>query len=95
MGADHIERLTTRLVGAEVSAVVDADAARAKKAVEAIDGGASPDVGKPWIEKTVNARPDWTPWFLHQRHVASGSGAGYTILCEKTIIGLRRVLWEI
>ena len=31
MGADHIERLTRRIVGAEVSAVVDADVSRAKR----------------------------------------------------------------
>jgi myo-inositol 2-dehydrogenase / D-chiro-inositol 1-dehydrogenase len=39
MGTDHIERLTRRIVGAEVSAVVDADASRAKKAFEAIPTG--------------------------------------------------------
>ena len=41
MGADHIERLTRRIVGAEVSAVVDADVSRAKKAVEAIPSAAA------------------------------------------------------
>src|SRR5438132_8080199 len=34
MGADHIERLSRRIVGAEVALVVDADVSRAKKAVE-------------------------------------------------------------
>lgn len=36
MGADHIERLTRRIVGAEVAAVVDVDLSRAKKAIETI-----------------------------------------------------------
>ena len=36
MGADHIERLTRRIDGAEVSVVVDADLSRAQKAIEAI-----------------------------------------------------------
>ena len=40
MGADHIERLTRRIVGAEVLVVVDADVSRAQKAVEAIPSAA-------------------------------------------------------
>ena len=36
MGADHIDRLSRRIVGAEVSAVVDIDISRAKKVIEAV-----------------------------------------------------------
>jgi myo-inositol 2-dehydrogenase/D-chiro-inositol 1-dehydrogenase len=36
MGADHIQRLAHRIVGAEVAAVVDVDVARAENAVKAI-----------------------------------------------------------
>jgi myo-inositol 2-dehydrogenase / D-chiro-inositol 1-dehydrogenase len=56
MGADHIERLTSRIVGAEVSAVVDADASRAKKAVEAIPlAVALSNIGQALDREDVNA----------------------------------------
>jgi myo-inositol 2-dehydrogenase / D-chiro-inositol 1-dehydrogenase len=56
MGADHIERLPHRIVGAEVSAVVDADASRAKKAVEAIPTAVAPsNVGQALDREDVNA----------------------------------------
>ena len=55
MGADHIARLTSRIVGAEVSAVVDADASRAKKAVEAIPMAvALSNVGQALDREDVN-----------------------------------------
>ena len=38
MGADHIKRLSTRIHGAEVAAVVDVDLSRAQAAIEGIDG---------------------------------------------------------
>jgi myo-inositol 2-dehydrogenase/D-chiro-inositol 1-dehydrogenase len=56
MGADHIERLTRRIVGAEVSAVVDADVSRAKKAVEAIPSAAAvSDIGPALDQEDVNS----------------------------------------
>ena len=77
MGADHIARLTGRIVGAEVSAVVDADASRAKKAVEAIPTAvALSNVGQASTRR-CQCSPHRDPWFPSQRHVASGSGAGF------------------
>ena len=67
MGADHIERLTSRIVGAEVSAVVDADASRAKKAVEAIPSAvALSNIGQALDREDVNAVLIATPGFLHR-----------------------------
>ncbi len=71
MGADHIERLTRRIVGAEVSAVVDADVSRAKKAVEGIPfsrGGFRYRTGSG--PGGCQLSPNCHPWFSPQRNVA-------------------------
>jgi myo-inositol 2-dehydrogenase / D-chiro-inositol 1-dehydrogenase len=63
MGADHIERLTRRIVGAEVAAVVDVDVSRAKKAIEAIPSALAVSnlaqaLDQADINGVVIARPD-------------------------------------
>lgn len=67
IGTDHIERLARRIVGAEVTAVVDIDAARAEKAIETIPSAiAVSNIGQALDRSDVNAVLIATPGFLHE-----------------------------
>jgi myo-inositol 2-dehydrogenase/D-chiro-inositol 1-dehydrogenase len=96
MGADHIERLTSRIVGAEVSAVVDADASRAKKAVEAIPSAvALSNIGQALDREDVNAVLIATPGFLHRDMLLQVRERDLPILCEKPLTPDAQSSWEI
>src|SRR6202040_4403597 len=96
LGADHIERLTRRIVGAEVSAVVDADASRAKKAVEAIPTAvALSNVGQALDREDVNAVLIATPGFLHRDMLLQVRERDLPILCEKPLTPNAQSSWEI
>ena len=96
MGADHIERLTRRIVGAEVSAVVDADASRAKKAVEAIPTAvALSNVGQALDREDVNAVLIATPGFLHRDMLLQVRERDLPILCEKPLTPDAQSSWEV
>ena len=96
MGADHIERLTRRIVGAEVSAVVDADVSRAKKAVEAIPSAAAvSDIGQALDREDVNAVLIATPGFLHRDMLLQVLEKDLPILCEKPLTPDAPSSWEI
>lgn len=69
MGADHIERLARRIVGAEVSVVVDADISRATRAIEAIPSAvAESDIGQTLDRKDINAGNLGELLMLHCSH---------------------------
>jgi myo-inositol 2-dehydrogenase/D-chiro-inositol 1-dehydrogenase len=92
MGADHIERLSRRIVGAEVAVVVDADVSRAKKAVEATPSAAAlPDIGQALDRKDVDAVVIATPGFLHKEMLLQVRERGLSILCEKPLTRTRRL----
>jgi myo-inositol 2-dehydrogenase/D-chiro-inositol 1-dehydrogenase len=96
MGTDHIERLTRRIVGAEVSAVVDADVSRAKKAVEAIpSASAVSDIGQALDQEDVNAVLIATPGFLHRDMLLQVLERDLPILCEKPLTPDAPSSWEI
>ncbi len=96
MGADHIERLTRRIVGAEVSAVVDADVSRAQKAVEAIPSAvAISDVEQALERENVNAVVIATPGFLHRDMLLQVLKRDLPILCEKPLTPDAPSSWEI
>jgi hypothetical protein len=96
MGADHIARLTSRIVGAEVSAVVDADASRAKKAVEAISTAvALSNIGQALDREDVNAVLIATPGFLHRDMLLQVRERDLPILCEKPLTPDAQSSWEI
>jgi myo-inositol 2-dehydrogenase/D-chiro-inositol 1-dehydrogenase len=96
MGADHIERLTRRIVGAEVSAVVDADVSRAKKAVEAIPSAAAvSDIGQALDQEDVNSVLIATPGFLHRDMLLQVLEQDLPILCEKPLTPDAPSSWEI
>jgi len=96
MGADHVERLTRRIVGAEVSAVVDADVSRAKKAVEAIPPAvAVSNIGQALDREDVNAVVIATPGFLHRDMLLQVRERDLPILCEKPLTPDAPSSWEI
>ena len=96
MGADHIERLTRRIVGAEVSAVVDADVSRAKKAVEAIPSAAAvSDISQALDQEDVNSVLIATPGFLHRDMLLQVLERDLPILCEKPLTPDEPSSWEI
>ena len=96
MGADHIERLTRRIAGAEVSVVVDADISRAKKAVESIPSAvAVSDIGQALARGEVNAVLIATPGFLHRDMLLQVREQDLPILCEKPLTPDAPSSWEI
>ena len=86
MGTDHIERLTHRIGGSEVSVVVDADLSRAQKAVEAIDSAvAVSNIGEAVDREDVDAVLVATPGFLHRDMLLQLLERDLPILCEKPL----------
>src|ERR1700727_2670861 len=84
MGADHIERLAHRTVGAEVAAVVDIDLARAKRAVETIPSAfAVSNIGEAFDQAGVDGVLIATPGFLHEEALLQIGERDLPILCEK------------
>jgi myo-inositol 2-dehydrogenase/D-chiro-inositol 1-dehydrogenase len=96
MGADHIERLARRIVGAEVSAVVDADISRAHKSVETIPSAAAlPTLGEALDREDVDAVVIATPGFLHKEMLLQARARDLPILCEKPMTPDAASSWEI
>jgi myo-inositol 2-dehydrogenase / D-chiro-inositol 1-dehydrogenase len=96
MGADHIERLTRRTVGAEVSVVVDSEVARAKKAVEGISSAvAVSDIAQALDREDVNAVVIATPGFLHKEMLFKVLERDLPTLCEKPLTPDAASSWEI
>jgi myo-inositol 2-dehydrogenase / D-chiro-inositol 1-dehydrogenase len=86
MGADHIERLARRIVGAEVSVVVDADLSRAKRAVEATPSAvAVSEIGQALDREDVDAFVIATPGILHKDMLLQVRERDLPILCEKPL----------
>jgi myo-inositol 2-dehydrogenase/D-chiro-inositol 1-dehydrogenase len=86
IGQDHIRRLTHVLSGARVTAVTDADAARAKTVAEALPGAKVHDSGEDLIrdddvEAVVVA--SWGP--THEPFVLSCIEANKQVFCEKPL----------
>jgi myo-inositol 2-dehydrogenase / D-chiro-inositol 1-dehydrogenase len=96
MGADHIERLARRIVGAEVSVVVDADISRANKSVETIPSAAAlPTLGEALDREDVDAVVIATPGFLHKEMLLQARARDLPILCEKPMTPDAASSWEI
>jgi myo-inositol 2-dehydrogenase / D-chiro-inositol 1-dehydrogenase len=96
MGADHIDRLTRRIVGAEVAVVVDADVSRAQKAVEAIPSAmAVSKIAQALTREDVNAVLLATPGFLHRDMLLEVLEKDLPILCEKPLTPDAPSSWEI
>ncbi|MET1035822.1 MAG: Gfo/Idh/MocA family oxidoreductase [Arthrobacter sp.] len=96
MGADHIQRLNTRIHGAEVAAVVDVDLARAQAAIEGIPGAvALADAEEALGNGDVNAVLIATPGFLHEDILLKAIAKDIPILCEKPLTPDAGSAWKI
>ena len=96
MGADHIQRLHTRIRGADIAAVVDVDLARAEAAIEGIPGAvALADADQALNNGDVNAVLIATPGFLHEAILLKSLAKGFPILCEKPLTPDAASAWRI
>jgi myo-inositol 2-dehydrogenase/D-chiro-inositol 1-dehydrogenase len=96
MGADHIQRLHTRIHGADVGAVVDVDLARAEAAIQGIPGAvALADADQALNDGDVNAVLIATPGFLHEDILLKSLAKGFPILCEKPLTPDAASAWRI
>jgi myo-inositol 2-dehydrogenase / D-chiro-inositol 1-dehydrogenase len=96
MGADHVERLARRIVGAEVSVVVDANISLAKKAVETIPSAAAvSNIGQALEQEEVDAVLIATPGSLHKEMLLQVQVRDLPILCEKPMTPDAASSWEI
>lgn len=86
MGADHIERLTTRISGVEVSAVIDTDETRARAAADLAPGSQIfPNVEAAIEAGAMDAVLIATPGPAHEAAIMLVLAAGLPILCEKPL----------
>lgn len=86
MGADHVTRITERIVGARVSAVVEPDAARAAAAVGHAPGSvAYGNIEDALAGGLVDAVLIATPGPFHEPVLLPALAAGLPILCEKPL----------
>lgn len=86
MGADHITRITRRIVGAEVSAVVEPDEGRAKSALQNAPSAVwYPNVEAAIAAKAMDAVLIATPGQFHEPVLLPAIAAGLPILCEKPL----------
>lgn len=96
MGADHIQRLHTRIHGAEVAAVVDIDLDRAKAAIADIPGAqAFATAAEAYESGSVNAVVIATPGFLHEQALLEALELDIPILCEKPLTPDAESAWKI
>ncbi|MCT2223191.1 Gfo/Idh/MocA family oxidoreductase [Microbacterium paraoxydans] len=86
MGADHIARITHRISGAVVSAIVEPDAGRAAAAAEEAPGAATFSRVEDAIEAgALDAVLIATPGQFHAPVLVPALEAGLPILCEKPL----------
>jgi len=86
MGSDHIIRITERIVGANVSAVVEPDEARAKAALETAPGSVwYPNIEAAIAVDAMDAVLIATPGQFHEPVIMPSLAAGLPILCEKPL----------
>lgn len=86
MGADHVRRITTRISGAEVTAVVDPDTGRATAAAELAPGSATFASFEEALKAVeLDAVIIATPGFLHEPVILPALDAGLAILSEKPL----------
>jgi myo-inositol 2-dehydrogenase/D-chiro-inositol 1-dehydrogenase len=96
IGANHIERLASRIEGVDVSVVVDADLSRAKKAAESTASAvAVSNIAEALNREDVNAVLIATPGFLHRDMLLEVLRRDLPILCEKPLTPDALSSWEV
>lgn len=86
IGQDHVRRLTTVLAGAEVVAVTDVDAARARAVADGLPAARALPTGQDVIgADDVDAVlvASWGP--THEEYVLAALAAGTPVFCEKPL----------
>lgn len=96
MGADHIARITHRISGAVVSAIVEPDGGRAAAAAEKAPGAATfSRVEDAIAADALDAVLIATPGQFHAPVLIPALEAGLPILCEKPLTPDSATSWEI
>jgi myo-inositol 2-dehydrogenase/D-chiro-inositol 1-dehydrogenase len=96
MGADHVERLSRRMTGAEVAAVVDIDTERAHRvASQSGSAVAVPDITPLLDAGRLDAVVIATPGFLHEQTLLQIMERGLPVLCEKPLTPDAASSWRI
>ncbi|WP_200330732.1 Gfo/Idh/MocA family protein [Leucobacter sp. L43] len=96
MGADHIARITARISGARVSAVVEPDADRAAAAAEhAPDAQVFASVEEAIAADALDAVLIAVPGQFHAPVLAPALAAQLPILCEKPLTQDSASSWEV
>jgi myo-inositol 2-dehydrogenase / D-chiro-inositol 1-dehydrogenase len=96
MGADHVERLANRIVGAEVSAVIDVDVERAQRVASKAPGAAvETNIESVLDGERADAVVIATPGFLHEKTLLQVLERGLPILCEKPLTPDAESSWRI
>lgn len=86
MGSDHVSRITRRISGAEVTAVVDPDSARATAAAALAPGSQTYSSFEEALDATpIDAVIIATPGFLHEPVILPALERGLAILSEKPL----------
>ncbi|MFT4233078.1 MAG: Gfo/Idh/MocA family oxidoreductase [Leucobacter sp.] len=86
MGADHVKRITHRIAGARVSAIVEPDAGRAAAAAENAPGSAAlTSIEDAIAAGAMDAVLIATPGQFHAPVLKPALEAGLPILCEKPL----------
>jgi len=84
MGSDHVHRITTRIVGATVTGVVEPDIARATSAIEHAPGAKHySSVESAIASGQIDAFLIATPGQFHESALIPIIAAGLPVLCEK------------
>ena len=96
MGADHIARITNRISGAVVSAIVEPDAGRAAAAAEDAPGSRSfASIEDAIAADAVDAVLVATPGRFHEPVLDPALDAELPILCEKPLTPDSTTSWEV
>ena len=86
MGADHVTRITERIVGATVSAIVEPDLARGAAAIANAPGAVHfTNIDDALAAGIVDAVLIATPGQFHEPVLLPALNAGLAILCEKPL----------
>lgn len=86
MGADHIIRIESRIVGAKVTAVVEPDEGRARVALESAPNAKwFPNIEEAIAAKAMDAVLIATPGQFHEPVIRPALDADLPILCEKPL----------
>ncbi|MDQ0575862.1 Gfo/Idh/MocA family protein [Agromyces albus] len=96
MGADHVTRITERISGAVVSAIVEPDAARAESAVDHAPGArAFSRIEDALDANALDAVLIATPGRFHEQVLLPALEAELPILCEKPLTPDSTSAWRV